>query len=288
MECWGAQGGAIGSYRGGYGGYTAGTITLSNGEVLYVYMGQPGNRYNGGHAAVGSGGGSGGGTDIRAINGSWDNASSLRSRIIVAGAGGGACQRGEGYGDGIGGYGGGLTAGTGQVTNRYGANVNYGYATLTGGTQTSGGTCYWNDTGAHAITAGYWSDLAGKFGMCTAANAQSNHYVQGCGGGGWYGGGSGGHSAGGGGSSFISGHAGCNPVNASTGAHLGVGKTTTVNSRQYVFTSITMIDGNGYNWPSNSTSRGSLLVMPKPDGGNYSSGAGHTGNGYARIKLNRW
>lgn len=282
IQCWGAQGGAIGSYRGGYGGYTAGTVSLSASTNVYIFVGGSANRFNGGLAAPGFGGGSGGGTDVRLVNGSWDNAASLRSRIIVAGGGGGACQRGEGYGDGIGGYGGGLTAGTGQHTNRYGTNASYGYNTCYGGSQTAGGAVYWNDLGLHAFAAGYWTELYGSFGKCSNSTA-SGHSIQGAGGGGWYGGGGGGHSGGGGGSSFISGHSGCNAVNTSTGAHLGAGTKTTYNSVTYTFTNITMIDGEGRLWPSNSSSRGSAQAMPKPGSGSYASGTGHTGNGYVTI-----
>ena len=41
-----------------------------------------------------------------------------------------------------------------------------------------------------------------------------------------------------------------------------------------------MIDGAGYSW---TNTKGSLQAMPNPSGGNYASGVGHSGNGYARI-----
>lgn len=39
LETWGAQGGHRGSNNGGKGGYTSGTIYLTRGDILYVYVG---------------------------------------------------------------------------------------------------------------------------------------------------------------------------------------------------------------------------------------------------------
>ena len=105
---------------------------------------------------------------------------------------------------------------------------------------------------------------------------------------GWYGGAGGTRTkvqdgSAGGGSSFVSGHAGCNPINVSTGAHLGVGEITTINNVEYEFTQIVMIDGAGYSWPATSTSKGGLEQMPNPLGGSYDEGIGHKGVGYVRI-----
>lgn len=106
METWGARGGGSrmnGSYRGVYGkgGYAKGEIALKKGEKLYVYVGGQGadavvgrdssGGYNGGglgtwdRADNESSGGGGGATDIRLISGEWNNITSLRSRIMVAG-----------------------------------------------------------------------------------------------------------------------------------------------------------------------------------------------------------
>ena len=48
----------------------------------------------------------------------------------------------------------------------------------------------------------------------------------------------------------------------------------------YVFSDTVMIDGAGYSW---TTTKGSQVQMPKPDGTLYPLGQGHTGNGYAKI-----
>ena len=41
-----------------------------------------------------------------------------------------------------------------------------------------------------------------------------------------------------------------------------------------------MVDGQGYAW---TNTKGSLQQMPNPAGGYYNLGAGHSGNGFARI-----
>ena len=136
LECWGAQGG--GNTTGGYGAYTSGNITINNNTDLYVYVGNKPERtedsFNGGgkannnHYPSDDGGGA---TDFRTVNGSWDNFASLKSRIMVAAAGGGY----EAYQAGAqGGAAGGLTGYNGQYS---GPNDN---TTTTGGTQTAGGS----------------------------------------------------------------------------------------------------------------------------------------------------
>ena len=112
LEVWGAQGGTYNSSyaTGGKGGYSVGTITLNEGDKLYVYVGGPGGYgtsgasssvtgggYNGGGAAGLNGGTGGGATDIRFTSGTWNNSASLLSRVIVAGGGGGAYSY-DGYG----------------------------------------------------------------------------------------------------------------------------------------------------------------------------------------------
>lgn len=187
IELWGAGGGNDVTNRGGRGAYTKGTITLNAGEKLYVFVGQKGlsttanmMAWNGGgYGTAGSGGGA---TDIRLIGDtSWNSIDGLRSRIMVAGAGGGT----DTYTDGeYGGDGGTLS----------GLNSAKGYGK--GGTQTAGG-------------AGIGSGSFGIGGSTPSAGG---------GGGGYYGGGSSTDAndyGGGGGSSFISGYDGCNAVDSS-------------------------------------------------------------------------
>ena len=176
LEVWGAQGGAYNSYVGGKGGYSKGTLTLSEDITAFVYVGgYPGTAktagFNGGSGTSNYGGGGGGASDIRL------GTDSLYARVIVAGGGGGA-----GYKSATGGAGGGTSGVAGNGTGTY--------AHGGGGTQTSGGTS--------ANTSG-----AGTFGTGGGSTSISG----GGGGGGWYGGGHGQSgsqdSAGGGGSGYV-------------------------------------------------------------------------------------
>lgn len=278
IECWGAQG----CYAAkNYGGYVSGVIRLEEREVLYVYVGNGGkellvNIFNGGGDATKSSqewgpyGAGGAATDIRLVSGSWDNITSLRSRIMVAGAGAGGTNHGGNYWQNPGSYniaGGGLKGYDGTYFYR----DTSGYITYSvGGSQISGGLGSTVDTGADGLSGGFGH--GGAPGVSTGLGS--------VGGSGYYGGGGGGTRAnyigtGAGGSSFISGHNGCNAINSS-GVHTG-------NANHYsgkVFTETVMIDGAGYQW---TTKKDSLLLMPNPLGGTYPSGQGHKGAGYCII-----
>ena len=307
IELWGAQGGTdnttsqgvaeTSSSRiraGGYGGYVSGEITLKANEPMYVYVGQqpPHTGYkdvggwNGGGSVLQSSGntgdydktGGGGATDIRTVSGSWNAADSLRSRIMVAGAGGGGLYESDPW-QGIGGNAGGLTA---YSPTSVGSNSSS--YTATGGNQTAGGSrgsAYSGSTGTN-----------GSFGI----GGDGTHRDSSCGGGaGWYGGGAPSFAAAAaGGSSYISGHTGSVGVTStsSSSPKSGCSTGTTSNacsltpyinpatSTSYTFTNTLIIDGAGYKW---TNAKGSLQAMPNPAGGNYGSGVGHTGNGYAKI-----
>ena len=96
IECWGGQGGSYSSYIGGYGGYSKGTITLTEATTVYVSVGGAGSSsstaagFNGGGTGISSGRGGGGATDVRISQ------NSLYSRVIVAGGGGGGWYGGGG------------------------------------------------------------------------------------------------------------------------------------------------------------------------------------------------
>lgn len=170
LECWGGQGGTYSSYIGGYGGYSKGTITLTEATTVYISVGGAGSSsstaagFNGGGTGISSGRGGGGATDVRI------GQNSLYSRVIVAGGGGGAgvtsananpcgCGGGEYGGDGY------YNDTTGSYTigqNRCGGSAS----------QTAGGITW--STGTQA-TFGQGGNASG--------------YSCGGGGGGWYGGG---------------------------------------------------------------------------------------------------
>ena len=141
LEAYGAQG-CSKFTAGGKGGYAKGNIELLKGDILNVYVGgQPTNSepykagYNGGGAGVYSNAadfwisGGGGATDFRL------NDNSINNRFIVAGGGAGSCKYYV-YGCTSGGYGGGLTGGSGVYLKHYSDTA---YYTATGGTQTSSG-----------------------------------------------------------------------------------------------------------------------------------------------------
>ena len=108
LEVWGAQGGHAGyngtNYQSGAaGGYSTGTLSLTSGQTIYIYVGGQGaglndtttlTRVAGGWNGGGQGysgnltnnnraGGGGGATDIRTVG------QALSNRVIVAGGGGG-------------------------------------------------------------------------------------------------------------------------------------------------------------------------------------------------------
>lgn len=127
VELWGASGAGISnctwsgcsstSEKISKGAYTSGNINLTKDEIIYVYVGQQGfsgnningnTAYNGGGAvtnAYGDGNNfsGGGATDVRLVNGNWNNSESLASRIMVAAGGGGVVYTvtTEGHGGGI-------------------------------------------------------------------------------------------------------------------------------------------------------------------------------------------
>lgn len=171
IELWGAEGNYYASgnsYQNtGKGAYVSGEIYLNKGTKLYVYVGQhshdsnsySSSMFNGGTistpAWVGHYSGSGGGaTDIRLTGGNWDNFDSLKSRIMVAGAGGG---------------------------NLYNHDNNWSKGSYAGGLQ--GGDFIWNSSfyakgatqvsgGATAVTQWGTDSEDGKFGK--GGNAARN------------------------------------------------------------------------------------------------------------------
>jgi prepilin-type N-terminal cleavage/methylation domain-containing protein len=267
VELWGASGSTNVTYpRVGAGAYTKGYIYLVKGETLYIYVGQKGDtsrtwKFNGGgYGGLLTGSNSGGGaTDVRLVSGTWDDLTSLRSRIMVVAGGGGAGADYRYTNSGGGGYGGEITGYNGTYYSGHGDISQYGR----GGTQTSGGAAGTNMGG------GTGTPYAGTFGKGGQNDSTSSSVGAGGGGGGYYGGGAGGAtgSAGsgngaGGGSSFISGYIGCNAIDAS-GTHTG-------GSFHYsgkVFTKTSMIAGNA--------------SMPTWDG--TTTMTGNVGNGYAKI-----
>ena len=222
LELGGAEGGNDDIYLS-LGAKTSGYIYLEKGEKLYFYVGEQGTDYNTNCRTSGyefNGGGiakpakagvcgttGGGATDVRLVGGSWDNISSLISRIMVAAGAGGYVTSNQ-YTQGSGG----TLYGLKSLYTPSQANIgNYG-------TQTSGGAA------PTKYSAGQSNGTAGSFGKGGYGGASSATATSGGGGGGGSGyyGGSGssgianGTFPGNGGSSYISGYAGVNSVEEST------------------------------------------------------------------------
>ena len=194
VECWGAQGGDVGTTLGGKGGYAKALVAVTPGETAYAFVGQQGAlsaattntagvaTFNGGgagaiRAALGTTASGGGASDLRL------GGSALTNRIVVAGGGGGC----DDYNSSAGGAGGGSTGASG-------ATVASSTAVGTGGTQGSGGTGGAGGSGA-----------LGLGGSATQALFVALDTRLSGGGGGYYGGGLGSNSGGGGGSAYIGG-----------------------------------------------------------------------------------
>lgn len=283
IDLWGAQGGSSDDAEGGKGAYTSGTLYLNKGEKLYIYVGGKGSSrtyaegagtvaggYNGGasgnvsrtdYTQKNSGGG--GATDVRLVSGTWNNAASLRSRIMVAAGGGGIYSATDGgvQVPAAGGVGGALTGGAGYYVS---ANRGYSTITPTGGTQTSGGQSVndWNRTW-------YESTYIGTFG-----SGATGAYSYGGGGGGYWGGASGVWKPGAGGSSYISGYKGSVAIisNSITVSKSGCATATnnidcSIHYSGIVFENAVMKAGNEQ--------------MPTHD--NSSTMTGNEGDGYAVI-----
>ena len=253
FECWGAAGGSwTNGWMRGKGAYVAGELELKDLATFHVFVGQmPGQNvtaggWNGGGNGDGSSG-SGGASDIRLLSGAWNNANGLRSRIMVAGAGGGVSVYSSNNTD---------TSHGGELT---GLENGYASSRAYGGTQTAGG--------AGALWTGYQNQRGANGAFGTGGHAAAGTNSQGSGGGGgWYGGGAGSWSKGGGGSSFISGHPGCNAVaSQASGTHTG----QPVHYSDIIFTNTKMIAGN--------------KSMPDPFGENFV--IGNLNHGYVRITV---
>ena len=235
IELGGASGNAPADNEGySKGAVTSGYIELEAGEKLYFYIGEQGKKQKtstfngGGGGGYGSAGytipstisgdtgnygyAGGGATDVRLVGGTWDNTTSLISRIMVAGGGGSASSSSTYNTSGDNSMAGGLYGRNGGYYTGHGDLNTYGE----GATQISGGS------GGVNLNS-YGTNNAGSFGKGGTSNSYSSGVGSSGGGGGYYGGGSGagtggggtGHGAGGG-SSYISGYAGVNSVEEST------------------------------------------------------------------------
>lgn len=243
LECWGGQGGTYSSYIGGYGGYSKGTITLTEATTVYISVGGAGSSssttagFNGGGTGISSGRGGGGATDVRI------GQNSLYSRVIVAGGGGGA----------------GVTSANANPCGCGGGEY--------------GGDGYYNDTtgsytAGQSRSGGSASQTAGGITWSTGTQAtfgqggNASGYSCGGGGGGWYGGGGAYDSDsdsdgrwGGGGSGYV--------YTSSTAKNYPNG--CLLNSTHYLTNAQTIAGNTSFTSPTGSAE------------------TGHTGSGFCRI-----
>lgn len=266
----------------GKGAYVKGEIELKYGDILYVYVGSKGKDgeevidysrfsafgfpsnggaggYNGGgdayddvHNNAGSGGG--GATDIRLIGGNWDNFESLKSRIMVAGAGGGMSRyHKEGYalyvGSGAGGDAGTLRGENAKTFNDLAGIYGAGSTQTKGYALGKGQQGVWCPPSLNGLAGG----AGGYLGTYTGECRDQDFFPP---------------TGAGGASSYVSGCKGCNSIDKnSTENNLKF----TGNSKHYskkVFENIVMKSGSE--------------KMPNPKGGTMK---GNNNDGYAKITL---
>lgn len=251
LEVWGAQGGyRSSSTYGGMGGYSVGTITLTEAKTVYLYAGGSGNTggtaggFNGG-GKRGTYNGGGGGSDIRI------GTDSLYARVIVAGGG-----ASDGNSSKAGGAGGG-ESGQATVASSYGTNNGPGTATYSGSSTST------TASSQTTTTSGSTTAIYGGFGFGGNGQAVSSGYG-GAGGGGWYGGsgtqpdGSGDDDKGGaGGSGYV--------YTSSTASNYPSG--CLLDSTMYLADASTTIGTSSFTSPTGS------------------SETGHSGDGYCRITV---
>ena len=175
----GGGGGAINGYtggNGGSGGYVSGTLAVTPGQVLTLYVAGGGGGETTGPTVAGGFGG-GGGASLTSINGGGGGGGAsyiLLTGVLKVAAGGGG--GGGAIFTRLGGNGGGLIGQDGSMANSGGTQSAGGFGFVSGG--------YPNGTGAY-LSGGYATEGGG-------------------GGGGYYGGGGySGSSSGGGGSSYV-------------------------------------------------------------------------------------
>jgi hypothetical protein len=186
--------------QGGLGGRVTGSIAVTPGQVLRIYVGGVGEDgamnvpgaggFNGG--AVGenfgssrSGGGGGGGSDIR------ESPYALANRLVCAGAGGGGANTAGGLNQNRGGHGGGVDGEDGYANG----SVLYMGWPGHGASQFGGGL---GGTYSGPCTGGF-----GTLGIGGSAFSSSCSSAGGGGGGGYFGGGGGVWGGGGGGSNYL-------------------------------------------------------------------------------------
>ena len=251
FELWGASGGGL---QPGFGAYVSGSLRIMTKTTLHIYIGQKGNdtvagrTFNGGGYGNSYGSSGGGSTDIRLKDGDWDDFESLKSRIIVAGAGGGSSSH-TSYES---------KAGDAGIFEGYEgsskANKEYTVTNAQGGKQKEGGS----------KGSGRTPGSNGEFGKGGDSKGELNLYA--CGGGSGYFGGGGGAindyavGSGAGGSSYVSGLFGCKSITESSSKTSYSFSDLPFHYSNLVFSNITYKDGSKTEWDDN----GKVVITKLP------------------------
>ena len=182
LDAYGAEGGI--GWRGytinknpGKGGRVQATLSVTAGEVLYIFIGGKGSDHNHNNSGEDGGGGGGGGTDIRSGGTAFSN------RILAVGGGGGS---GTNYPTGNeGGDGGGLIGQDGEQGGYYGYGGTQSAGGTTGGALGEGGDGSENNTGAGGGGGYYggggstWEGGGGGSSWVTTSGSSSITHTQG-------------------------------------------------------------------------------------------------------------
>ena len=291
FELWGA-----GDKKFNNGAYVAGKLRLSRAEKMYLFVGGESTYFNSAKTKVSSGTIGNGASDVRLeYDGVWHDFDSLKSRIIVAGAGGN--QANHKIGDQIGvskatgdyGYAGGLSGYIGMTDY----SDDYLFAIVypgNPGEQTNAGSgghsVHCNNDGESGSFGIAGVSAIGCYGDGSTYNAYSFH-----GSGGYYGsGGSGGNFrytwnaiGTGGGSSFISGHNGCDAISKDSIQSKIEHTKLPYHYSGLIFGDTKMIDGSGRIWKNEEA--GNFTRMPSPRTGFYPIETGNGRDGFIRITL---
>lgn len=234
IQTWGAQGGSgatggasVGGGAGGLGGYAGGSLVVTPGQVLNVFVGGQGATPTGGFNGGGNGGtqnagGGGGASDVRA------SGTNEADRVITAGGGGGGgrggCHEGSSTGGtgGTGGAGGGGVGVNGNDSPQSngvaggGVGGNFGSVQGAGGAKGVGCASYSGTDGSTSSNGTGAAGGAGQSCCCTSSNS-----IPGGGGGG------GGQLGGGGGGGGSAGTTGCAGNSKGAGGGGGGGSSYT-------------------------------------------------------------
>lgn len=196
LEVYGAQGGnnyTDGSYSGGRGGYSKGSVNLTSGTTLYVGVGGKGtnatswynNVWNGGYNGGGNGhsnyysyygngdaiAGGGGATHIAKNNGTLSSLSGNKGSVLIVAGGGGGASRCILTGAAAGGGAGGGTSGSNGTPNSS--------AYSTGGNQSSAGPGGGFGYGGEGSGGGYYGGGLNRNGNGIASGAGGSGYIGG-------------------------------------------------------------------------------------------------------------